>query len=424
MNPVEPVVNQVFRNRAGHILAALVRHLGPGRLDLAEEVLQDAFLKALEVWSWRGVPENLEGWLYTVARRRAVDLLRREARARPLVADGMPATIDNPDLPELFEPVPDAQLRLMFICCHPDLPRRGAVALTLRTVGGFGVHEIARAFLARESAVAQQLVRVKRQVAALRLPFELPAVSELAVRRARVLEVLYLILTEGHASTAGDALVREDLCRTAVRLSRLLAETESMAAPEVDALLALCCLQASRAAARSEGGALRLLAEQDRRQWDQALIAEGMAALSRAARGADETAYHIEAALAAAHVAPSAGQPPDWSWIVALYDRLLLRKPTAVVRLNRAIAVAERDGAIAGLGALREIEHHPSLKRHLPLFATIGELRWRSGDLPGARVAWRRALELGTNGVERRYLESRLRQEGLDTPLSTEGGRA
>jgi RNA polymerase sigma-70 factor (ECF subfamily) len=243
-------------------------------------------------------------------------------------------------------------------------------------------------------------------------------------RRSRVLDVLYLILTEGYASTGGDLLVREDLCRTAIRLARLVAESSVTAGPEADALLALCCLQTSRLAARVAEGGLRLLPEQDRARWDQALIAEGMHALVRSARGPEETALHLEAALAARHVGVAPGGASDWGEIVALYDRLLQRKPTAIVRLNRAIAVAERDGASAGLVELEPLREHPAMQRHVPYHATVAELHGRLGNDAEAGRALRRALHLDPNPVERRHLESRLAARGGPMEPSGPGGAA
>jgi RNA polymerase sigma-70 factor, ECF subfamily len=298
---VEHMVDDLFRRSAGQIVAALTRVVGADRLDLAEEVVQEAVIRALEVWPYRGVPENPRGWLFRVARNCAVDRLRREANLEEKLVQltqlppvGELASSDNP--------FADDELAMIFMCCHPALPRESQLALTLKTVGGFSVNEIAAAFLAEPPTIAQRIVRAKRLIADRSIPLELPALNDLIPRLDAVLEVIYLLFTEGYNAHEGEAAVREELCGEAIRLGRLLVADARTRTPAVHALLALMLLQASRLGARRNGaGNVVLLAEQDRDAWNQRMIAEGMHHLEQAASGDRTTAYHVQAAIAAAH---------------------------------------------------------------------------------------------------------------------------
>jgi RNA polymerase sigma-70 factor (ECF subfamily) len=398
---VGELVDHLFRHSAGQMVATLTRMLGPHNLSLAEEVVQDALVRAIETWPHRGVPENPRGWLMQVARNRALDLLRREAtlarKAGLLAAD-----------PAAAAPWADDSLVMILMCCHPSLAREAQVALTLKTVGGFSVDEIARAFLVRAATVAQRLVRAKRLLRERRIAFALPA-RGLGPRIDSALETIYLMFNEGYAATAGDDLVRSDLCGEAVRLATILAEHPATSRPEVHALLALMLFQASRLPARTDSdGALALLADQDRERWDQALIGRALRHLERSATGERRTAYHLEAGIAACHALAPSYAETDWAQILALYDDRLQLAPSPVVVLNRAVALSMVAGPRAGIAALSQVAEDPRLSDYYLLPATLADLWLRCGDRQAAAAFYRRALELPCNEPERRFLRRRL----------------
>jgi RNA polymerase sigma-70 factor, ECF subfamily len=417
---VGELVDHLFRHSAGQMVATLTRMLGPQNLSLAEEVVQDALVRAIEIWPHRGVPENPRGWLMQVARNRALDCLRRDAtRARKagvLAAEPVNApasmaliTLDTPANP--LDPEAsgaDDTLVMILMCCHPALAREAQVTLTLKTVGGFSVDEIARAFLLRPAAVAQRLVRAKRLLRERRIAFELPA-RGLGARIGSALETMYLMFNEGYAATAGDDLVRSDLCGEAVRLATILADHPATSLPEVHALLALMLFQASRLPARCDAeGALVLLADQDRRRWDRALIGRALGHLERCAAGERATAYHLEAGIAACHAMAASYAATDWAQILALYDDRLALAPSPVVVLNRAVALSMVQGPRAGIAALAEVADDPHLRGYYLLPATLADLWLRCGDRQTAAAHYRRALELPCNEPERRFLLRRL----------------
>ncbi|HEV3073251.1 MAG TPA: sigma-70 family RNA polymerase sigma factor [Thermoanaerobaculia bacterium] len=426
---VGELVDHLFRHSAGQMVATLTRMLGPQNLSLAEEVVQDALVRAIETWPHRGVPENPRGWLMQVARNRALDCLRRDAtRARKagvLAAEAVnapaalaPMTSMAPMPPmALTTPAnpldPDASgsddtLVMILMCCHPALAREAQVALTLKTVGGFSVDEIARAFLLRPAAVAQRLVRAKRLLRERRIAFELPA-RGLGSRIDSALETMYLMFNEGYAATAGDDLVRSDLCGEAVRLATILADHPATSLPEVHALLALMLFQASRLPARCDAeGALVLLADQDRRRWNRALIGRALGHLERCAAGERATAYHLEAGIAACHAMAPSYAATDWAQILALYDDRLALAPSPVVVLNRAVALSMVQGPRAGIAALAEVADDPHLRGYYLLPATLADLWLRCGDRQTAAAHYRRALELPCSEPERRFLLRRL----------------
>jgi len=426
-------VDHLFRHSAGQMVATLTRMLGPQNLSLAEEVVQDALVRAIEIWPHRGVPENPRAWLMQVARNRALDCLRREAtqarKAAVLAAEPMlapapmaqmapmapmgPMSPANPLDPEA--PEADDSLVMILMCCHPALAREAQVALTLKTVGGFSVDEIARAFLLRPATVAQRLVRAKRLLRERRVAFELPA-RGLGARVDRALETIYLMFNEGYAATAGDDLVRSDLCGEAVRLAAILAEHPATSLPEVHALLALMLFQASRLPARCDAeGALVLLADQDRRRWDRALIGRALGHLEQCATGKRATAYHLEAGIAACHAMAPSYAATDWTQILALYDDRLALAPSPVVVLNRAVALSMVEGPRAGIAALAEVAADPRLRDYYLLPATLADLWLRCGERQAAAAHYRRALELSCSEPERRFL---LRQLAACEPCS------
>jgi RNA polymerase sigma-70 factor (ECF subfamily) len=405
---VEMLVDHLFRQSAAQMVAALTRALGPERLDLAEEVVQDALARALETWPYRGIPDNPRGWLFQVARNRALDILRRDANLAQKLAcfDGDVTAYVQADH---AAGVADHELAMIFMCCHPALPREAQVALTLKTVCAFSVIEIAAAFLAEPATVAQRIVRAKRLIAERELSLELPEDTELGNRLEPVLEVIYLLFTEGYSAHEGEGLVREELCNEAIRLTRLLAANERTCRPAVHALLALLLLQASRLPARRDGtGNLLLLREQDRSRWHQALIGEGMRHLECAAEGDQLTPYHVQAAIAAAHAAARDDAATDWTYILQLYDQLVALTRSPVVELNRAVALARVQGPYAGIRELERLHDDGALRRYYLLPAVMAGLWYEAGRPDQAATWYVRALELPCNASERRFMQERL----------------
>jgi len=405
-------VDHLFRQQSGKMVATLTRVFGSRRLDLAEEVVQDALVKALELWPFQGVPENPSAWLIQVARNRALDVIRREASLAgkiPELARAFPERAEPLGFDS--DPFADDQLAMMFLCSHPRLARETRVALTLKTVAGFSVREIARAFLAQEATIAQRLVRGKRQIREESISFEMPEGGELRERLDSVLEVLYLIFNEGYTAHEGESLLRADLCEEAIRLGSMVAGHAATDQPKGHALLALLLLQASRLPARvDESGDLFLLQDQDRGKWDRRLIAEGMHHLERCAEGDEVGSYHLQAGIAAEHaIAPSYAET-DWKRVTELYDSLNELEPSPVVALNGAIALSRWKGPRAGLGALAFIEQEPALSRYHLLPAALGELWNECGEREKAAAYYRAALECQCTEPERRFLTKRLEE--------------
>lgn len=402
---IDGLVDHLFRHQAGRMVSTLTRIFGPQRIDLAEEVVQDALLRALQVWPFRGLPENPVGWLVEVAKNRALDALRREASFQSKSEEIIRAFTPAADRPELL----DDELSMMFMACHPAISREGRVALTLKTVGGFGVSEIARAFLARETTISQRLVRAKRQIREERILFELPSEADLSARMDSVLEVIYLLFNEGYAAHRGENLVRKDICQEAIRLCEMLVRHTSTERPKCHALLALMLFQAARLSARvGEGGDLFLLEEQDRALWDNRLIHRGLHHLDRCAEGDEMTEYHLQAGIAACHVAAESYERTDWPRIVELYDRLWELNPSPVVALNRAVALSRWQGPEAGIAAMEEITSHPAMSHYYLLPATMGELWSEMGEKRKAAECFRQALECSCSEPERRFLLRKL----------------
>jgi RNA polymerase sigma-70 factor, ECF subfamily len=404
------LVDHLFRSRAGQMVAWLTRIFGPAHIDLAEEVVQDALVKALQQWPYSGVPDNPSAWLVAVARNRALDVLRRHtafaARAEAVAAE-ITRSAARPDLDR--HAVEDDELRLVFMCCHPSLSPDARVALSLKTVGGFSVHEIARAFLVSSSAIAQRLVRAKRQVRDLDLTLDLPHASALGPRLASVLEVIYLMFNEGYAAHVGEALIRGDLCREALRLGRLVAGAPQTTAPEAHALAALMAFQAARLPARvGDDGEMVLLEDQDRNRWDAGLMALGFAHFERSAEGPRMTTYHAQAAIASVHARSTSAQGTDWALILELYDDLLWLAPSPVTALNRAVALSRVHGPLAALTDIAPLEQEPLLADYYLLPAVKARLLSELGDHAGAARCYQAALERPCNEPERRFLTRRL----------------
>ena len=402
-------VAEVFRRESARVVASVLRIVRD--LDVAEEVVQEAFAQALDRWPSAGMPERPGAWLLTTARRRAFDHLRRVrragARADALEYEAVLGARD--ETPDVLDPdaIPDDRLRLIFTCCHPALPDDSRVALTLRLVGGLSTAEIARAFLVPEPTIAQRLVRAKRTIRDRALPYEVPEGAELSSRLPAVLAVVYLVFNEGYAAHTGATLMRDDLCQEAIRLGGMLAELMA-GEPEVLGLLALMELQASRAAARTDAdGQLVLLAEQDRARWDRARIARGLACLEGAGPLDAAGPYRLQAAIAACHARATAWEATDWPRIVGLYAALAAVAPSPVVELNRAVAIGLAEGPAAGLAALDRVDARALRGYHLLPAARADFLR-RLARWNEAAAEYRRALELVDNARERNFLAARL----------------
>jgi RNA polymerase sigma-70 factor (ECF subfamily) len=402
------IVDQLFRRESGRLVSVLTRQLGSHRLSLAEDAVQDALVKAMQTWPVGGVPDNPVAWLYQVARRAALDRLRHERvidEKAAAVAAGREAA--EAALAETAAPFDDDELVMMLMTCHPALTPDVRVALTLKVVGGFGVGEIARAFLMQQSAVAQRLVRAKRTLREHDVPFAMPAAADVGERLASVLDALYLMFNEGHAPTVGSMALKEDVAEEAVRLVTLLARRSDTARPETHALRALMLLHAARFPSRVDGGAVRLLAAQDRASWDAVLLAEGMRALDRAATGDVESRFHLEAAIAAAHAAAPEWAATNWPHILSLYDALLTRWPSPVVALNRVIALAQVRGPDVALQEALALTADPRLARYHLLPAVLADLCARVGDRAQAAAWLDTALGHEMSAPERRLLEER-----------------
>jgi RNA polymerase sigma factor (sigma-70 family) len=404
-------VEHLFRAESGRMVAALVRILGPGRIELAEESVQDALVAALRSWSLNGRPKHPRAWLVRSAKNSALDRLRRERGDTSEDGDLEAWSERSGDADrELFdEEIADDALRMLFLCCHPAVQADARATLMLKTVGGFHVAEIARAYFASEEAIAQRLVRAKQRIAQSGLAFEWPSESELAARVDDVLEALYLAFNEGYAACRGEELLRADLMREALRLATLLGRHPTTRGPRVEALTALMCLQAARSRARvDDRGNVLLLEEQDRALWDRALIARGFRHLELAMSANELGPYHVEAGLAACHAAAPSFAETNWERIVFFYDVALERSDSPLVRLNRAVALAMRDGVWAGLAELDELEGDPRLERFYLFFAVRGELLRRAGRLERAARDFKRSLGLACNGAERELTARRL----------------
>ena len=392
-------VAAVFREEAGRLTAALVRLLGD--FDLAEEVVQDSLVVALEKWPEQGIPDNPGAWLMTAARRRAIDILRRDKRYR----EKLTLLERSPLIPEPAEA--DDRLRLIFTCCHPALSQEAQVALTLRAVAGFTTGEIASAFLLAEATVAQRIVRAKRKIVDAHIPYRIPDATELAGRLDGVLSVLYLMFNEGYLSRGTQVAMRRDLADDAVWLTRLVA-TLMPDQPEVIGLLALMKLNLARSRARfDESGEMVLLPDQDRSLWDAAAIAAGIELLERAGAMRATGPYQVQAAIAALHSEARSWEDTDWHQIVVLYDTLVRMEDSPVVRLNRAVALSHFAGPQVALGEINDLAI--SLEGYHLFHAARADLLDRVGEQALAREARLRALELCSNPAERSLLERKLR---------------
>lgn len=411
MEGLNEILNQIYRAESRRIRATLIRLLGD--FDLAEDAMHDAFRAAMEEWAQKGLPENPRAWLVSTGRFKAIDRIRRKSRFdTPLeaVQDTL-LNLDDDPAQQDEQSIADDQLRFIFTCCHPALSPEARTALTLREVCGLSTEEIARAYLISPATLAQRIVRAKTKIKDANIPYQVPEEAELPERLHTVLQVIYLVFNEGYAASSGDSVTRIDLSDEAIRLGRLLVDL--LPAAEVQGLLALMLLHESRRAARTDrNGDVVVLEEQDRRLWKQDLIREGIALVETALRSGEFGAYTLQAAIAAVHAEANSPQQTDWPQIVALYDRLLLLEPSPVIRLNRAVAVAMRDGPAAGLALMDRIQQEEALADYYWLHAARADLYRRLGNTAEAEVAYRKALELTQSDPERRYLQKRLMEGG------------
>lgn len=413
MNLREPVVtvadsiDEIYRHESRRVLATLIRLLKD--FDLAEEALHEAFAAAAESWPQEGVPANPRAWLVSTGRFKAIDSLRRKARfndaQRDLIRRFDDVTASNASKAD--EEIEDDRLRLIFTCCHPAIAPHVQIALTLREVCGLTTEEIASAFLTSSATMAQRIVRGKAKIRDAGIPFVIPAAADLPQRLDSVLTVVYLVFNEGYSASSGESLTRSDLSGEAIRLGRLLVEL--LPDPEAIGLLALMLLQESRRTARTDdNGDLILLEDQDRSRWNQEYIREGNALVERALATRRFGAYGIQAAIAAVHATAPAATQTDWGQIVALYDALLSINPSPVVELNRAVAVAMRDGPAAGITIIDALLQRGELADYHLAHAALADLHRRLGQTEAARSAYQQALSLVRQEPERRFLESRL----------------
>jgi RNA polymerase sigma-70 factor, ECF subfamily len=403
------LIEEIFRAESRRVLATLIRLLGD--FELAEEAVQEAFVAAVERWPTEGIPRNPRAWLVSTGRFKAIDSIRRRARfdaslstLAQQLGDGMTHAEDRDD-----DGVEDDQLRLIFTCCHPALPPDAQIALTLREVCGLTTEEIAHAFLSPAPTLAQRIVRAKAKIKAAKIPYQVPGRTELPERLASVLHVIYLVFNEGYSASAGASLIRCDLSAEAIRLGRLLVDL--LPEPEAVGLLALMVLHDSRRTARtSDSGELILLDDQDRSRWDRGMIAEGVGLVDRAMRSRQFGPYTIQAAIAAVHAEASSAAETDWSEIVGLYDVLLRAEPSPVIELNRAAAVAMRDGPEAGLRLIDSILIRGDLADYPLAHSARAELCRRLGRDEEARTAYQRARSLTRQETQRRFIERRLQE--------------
>ena len=397
------------------MVATLTRIFGIEHLNLAEDVVQEALIRALQTWPFYGVPQNPAAWIMRASRNLALDAVRREKRFRDkepeIIAtlEQWPASVVVGNAPLLESEIRDDRLRMMFVCCHPLISQEDQVALALKTLCGFSPAEIATAFLTTEAAIAKRLTRAKQKIREAQIPFEIPEGEELMRRLDGVLRSLYLLFNEGYKASSGEKLVREEICQEAIRLAGLLAEHGAGNQPRTHALLALMLLNAARIPTRVDGeGNLLRLQEQDRPRWDQPMIARGMFHFARSAAGEEITEYHLQAGIAACHCAAKDYASTDWRQILELYDRLIEFDDSPVVALNRAVALAEVQGPQAGIEAVSGIQNLQSLESYYLLYAVLGEFEARLNHSQAAAVHFRKSLQLAEIKSEQGFLSKRL----------------
>ena len=412
---VSSIVEHLFRHESGKMVAILTGIFGLDHLTLAEDVVQEALIRALQTWPFYGVPDNPSAWIMRTSRNLALDVVRREQVFRDKETEIIRVMDHESPVPYAVffseHEIADDRLRMMFVCCHPVIPPEAQVALALKTLGGFSVTEISRAFLTTDAAIAKRLTRAKQKIREAQVPFEIPAGEELTRRLDGVLQSLYLLFNEGYKASTGDKLIREDVCAEAIRLTDLLAAHPSGNLARTHALLALMLFSTARLPARldNEGNLLRLQ-DQDRSLWNQPMITRGMFHLSKSTAGNEISEYHLQAGIAACHCMARDYDSTDWRQILALYDRLTAFDASPVVALNRAVAIAEVRGPQAGIDAVRAIPDLPSLESYYLLHAVLGEFELRLNHRQSAAGHFRKSLELAEMKSEQLFLEKRLQE--------------
>lgn len=414
---ISGLTDHLFRHEAGKLIAVLTGIFGIERLQLAEDVVQEAMVRALQTWPYYGVPKNPAAWLTQAAKNLALDTIRREKNfqeKQPQIIshiEQLPGEARGGDSPKFENEIKDDRLRMMFVCCHPLIPAEAQIALALRTLCGFSPAEIAKAFLTTEAAIAKRLTRAKQRIREAAIRFEIPEGDELTRRLDTVLQSLYLLFNEGYKASSGDSLVREDLCREAIRLGTLLAEHPAGNRPKTHALLALMLLNAARIPARVDGeGNLLRLQDQNRSKWNQPMIARGMFHIAHSAAGDELGEYHLQAGIAAVHCAARDYASTDWRQILEMYDRLVEFDDSPVVALNRAVALAEVQGPQVGIEAVNAIQNLQSLDSYYLLHAVLGEFELRMNHTRAAAGHFRKALQLAEIKSEQVFLAKRLEE--------------
>jgi RNA polymerase sigma factor (sigma-70 family) len=411
---VSQTVEHLFRHEGAKMVAILTGIFGVEHLTLAEDVVQEALARALQTWPFYGVPKNPAAWIMRASRNLALDVVRRQKVFRNKEPEIIRLTEQENPAPDAVifpeQEIRDDRLRLMFVCCHPKVPAEAQVALVLKTLCGFGVAEIARAFLTTDAAIAKRLTRAKQAIRDARIPFEIPAGEELERRLEGVLQSLYLLFNEGYKASSGEKLVRVEICEEAIRLASLLAEHASGNQPRTHALLALMLLNAARTPSRvdADGNLLRLQ-DQDRARWDQAMIAQGMRHFAQSAAGVEINEYHLQAGIAACHCAAKDYESTDWQQILSLYDHLVEFDDSPVVALNRAIVIANIHGPAAGMEAVNAIKGKDKLESYYLLYAVLGEFESRLNDPLAAAGYFRKSLQLAETKSEQQFLSKRFR---------------
>jgi RNA polymerase sigma-70 factor (ECF subfamily) len=408
--------DHLFRHEAGRMVSALTRVFGVHNLALAEDVVQDAFCRALEVWKVRGVPDNPAAWLMATAKNRALDVLRRQRTARTFAPD-LEWMLQNestlsPTVEELFSPkaIKDDQLRMMFSCCQPRLGEEVQVALILNILCGFNVSEIASAFVSSHAAIEKRITRGKKVLAAAKRLFDVAAAEDFAARLPTVQRALYLLFNEGYHGASAEGAVRTELCREAMRLAAILLAHPYGATPATYALAALMCLHAARLPTRVDAsGQLSSLFDQDRSRWDKQLIAEGLRLMELSATGPELSEYHVESAIASLHTSAARAEDIDWGAIILLYDTLMSLCPSPVIALNRAIAIAQKEGPERGIDEIDRIADRKRLSAYPFYRAALAELELLRNNRASAREHFRAALAIARNPMEREFFERRIR---------------
>ena len=409
---VNQLVGHLFRHEAGKMAAVLTRLLGFQSLDIAEDIVQDTLVKAMTTWKFKGIPENPSAWLYTVAKRKAIDAIRKQhlhAQHRREIANALKSEWTlSPTVSSFFldNEIEDSQLRMIFACCHPSISYESQIALTLKTLCGLSIAEIANSFLTNEETIVKRLYRAREKIREEKINLEAPIPTSMPGRMDAVLDTLYLLFNEGYNSSHPDQLIRHDLCEEAMRLCHLIINNPLTTAPKAKALLALMCFQASREEARlAKDGSIILLQDQDRAKWSKPLIEKGKLYLEESAEGQEFTEYHIEAAIAGCHSAARTFKLTNWKSIIELYSFLLRIKPGPIIELNRAIAIGYGESPLAGLRTLLDIK---GLESHYLYYAAIGDFHAELGDEKNASLNYQTAMTLTTSNTEKKLLQSKL----------------